>query len=177
MLYRGSKVIYVPTTLLAMHDVTTSLKTSICFDGRKNNIGTFYAPTKILIDVAFCRTLPRGELFSGIGELAKNAALLGGKHAEGFSRALSRDRINSEHGGSGEEFAIEDSMLITLLDLGIEAKMTVLAIDAYEKTHGMIFEYGHTVSHAIEKAYGDGVVPHGLGVTYGMLSSSYRWAS
>merc|ERR1712113_508479 len=52
-------------------------------------------------------------------------------------------------------------------------KMTVLRQDAYEKTHGMIFEYGHTVSHAIEKAYGDGVIPHGLGVTYGMLSSSF----
>jgi len=78
MLYRGSKLIYVPTTLLAMHDVTTSLKTSICFEGRKNNIGTFYAPLKILIDVNFCRTLPRCELFSGLGELAKNATLLGG---------------------------------------------------------------------------------------------------
>jgi len=173
MLFRGSKLVYVPTTLLAMHDVTTSLKTSICFDGRKNNIGTFYAPLKILIDVAFCRTLPRGELFSGIGELAKNAALLGGKHAEGFCNALSRERINGEHGGSGEEFAIDDSTLSMLLALGIEAKMTVLEKDAYEKTSGMIFEYGHTVSHAIEKAYGDGVVPHGLGVTYGMISSSY----
>lgn len=173
MLYRGSKLVYVPTTLLAMHDVTTSLKTSICFDGRKNNIGTFYAPLKILIDVAFCRTLPRGELFSGIGELAKNAALFGGKHAEGFCKALNPDRINAEHGGSGEEFAIDDTMLSTLLALGIDAKMTVLKVDAYEKTSGMAFEYGHTVSHAIEKAYGDGVVPHGLGVTYGMLSSSY----
>merc|ERR1712066_1176544 len=138
MLYRGSKLVYVPTTLLAMHDVTTSLKTSICFDGRKNNIGTFYAPLKILIDVAFCRTLPRGELFSGIGELAKNAALFGGKHAEGFCSALSSDRINSEHGSSGEEIAFDDNMLRTLLSLGIEAKMTVLMHDAYEKNSGMI---------------------------------------
>jgi len=173
MLYRGSKLVYIPTTLLAMHDVTTSLKTSICFDGRKNNIGTFYAQLKILIDVAFCSTLPRGELFSGIGELAKNAALLGGKHAQGFSEAMSSDRINSESGGSGDEFTMDDSTLSTLLALGIEAKMAVLKEDAYEKTSGMIFEYGHTVSHAIEKAYGDGVVPHGLGVTYGMLSSAY----
>merc|ERR1712217_971876 len=88
ILYRGTKVVYIPTTLLAMHDVTTSLKTSICHDGRKNNIGSFYAPIKILIDVAFCRTLPRDELFSGLGELAKNAALLGGKHSEGFIQAL-----------------------------------------------------------------------------------------
>lgn len=173
MLFRGSKLIYVPTTLLAMHDVTTSLKTSICFDGRKNNIGSFYAPLKILIDVAFCRTLPRSELFSGLGELAKNAALMGGKHAEGFRQALSSDRIRHESGGSGEEFTMDEKTLSMLLALGIEAKMTVLAKDAYERTSGMIFEYGHTVSHAIEKAYGDGVVPHGLGVTYGMLSSSY----
>lgn len=174
ILFRGTKLIYVPTTLLAMHDVTTSLKTSICHDGRKNNIGSFYAPIKILIDVAFCRTLPRNELFSGIGELAKNAALLGGKHAEGFVAALSKDRINNkENGGSGEEFAMDDAMLQRLLALGIDAKMSILLKDAYERTSGMIFEYGHTVSHAIEKAYGDGVVPHGLGVTYGMLSSSY----
>merc|ERR1712137_828725 len=93
--YRGMKLIYVPTTLLAMHDVTTSLKTSICHDGRKNNIGTFYAPLKILIDVDFCQTLPRSELFSGLGELAKNAVLMGGKHADGFREALSRDSINS----------------------------------------------------------------------------------
>merc|ERR1712061_640085 len=128
---------------------------------------------KILIDVSFCSTLPRGELFSGIGELAKNAALLGGKHAEGFINALSCERINGEHGGSGEEFTIDDRTLNGLLALGIEAKMTILKHDAYERTSGMISEYGHTVSHAIEKAYGDGIVPHGIGVTYGMVSSSY----
>lgn len=88
MLFRGSKLIYIPTTFLAMHDVVTSLKTSICYDGRKNNIGSFYAPLKTLIDVSFCRSLPRKELFSGLGELAKNAALLGGKHADGFVDAL-----------------------------------------------------------------------------------------
>jgi len=167
MFYRGSKLIYVPTTLLAMHDVVTSLKTSICFDGRKNNIGTFYAPLKILIDASFCRTLPRGELLSGVGELAKNAALFGRHHAEAFCEALSgEDR-------PGEDSLADEKVLAKLLALGIEAKMTVLLEDAYEKTSGMIFEYGHTVSHAIEKAYGDGVVPHGLGVTFGMLSSTF----
>lgn len=167
MLYRGTKLIYVPTTFLAMHDVTTSLKTSICFDGRKNNIGTFYAPIKIFIDVMFVKTLPRGELFSGLGELAKNAALFGGKHAEGLLSALSQDH------NSADDFAISDETLMNLLDLGVDAKMSILKKDAKERTDGMVFEYGHTVSHAIEKAYGDGVVPHGVGVTYGMLSSAY----
>jgi 3-dehydroquinate synthetase/thiamine kinase-like enzyme len=173
ILYRGSKLIYVPTTFLAMHDVVTSLKTSICYDGRKNNIGSFYAPLKILIDLGFCRTLPRKELFSGLGELAKNALLFGGTHVEGFVTALSKEQVNSAHGGSGDEFMMDDETLMTLTSLGIDAKMKCLASDAYERTSGMVFEYGHTVSHAIEKAYGDGVIPHGLGVTYGMLSSSY----
>mmetsp|Transcript_51814 Transcript_51814/g.80939 ORF Transcript_51814/g.80939 Transcript_51814/m.80939 type:complete len:722 (-) Transcript_51814:98-2263(-) len=167
MLYRGTKLIYVPTTFLAMHDVTTSLKTSICFDGRKNNIGTFYAPIKIFIDVTFVKTLPQGELFSGLGELAKNAALFAGKHAEGFCAALSKEP------SPGDAFVMDDETLMMMLNLGIDAKMAVLKIDAKERTEGMVFEYGHTVSHAIEKAYGDGVVPHGVGVTYGMLSSSY----
>merc|ERR1719223_2153334 len=171
--FRGTKVVYMPTTLLAMHDVVTSLKTSICFDGRKNNIGSFYAPAKILIDVAFCKTLPKDELFSGLGELAKNAALFGGSHAQGFADALSKESVDTRNGGSGEEFTLDEATLERLVHLGIEAKMAVLATDASEKTSGMIFEYGHTVSHAIEKAYGDGTIPHGLGVVYGMLSSSH----
>jgi len=173
ILFRGTKLVYVPTTFLAMHDVVTSLKTSICYDGRKNNIGSFYAPMKILIDVNFCSTLPRSELFSGIGELMKNACLFGGKHAQGMRDALSKERIDGENGGSGEEISIDMDTLQKLLRLGIEAKMTALMDDAYEKTSAMIFEYGHTISHAIEKAYGDGTVPHGIGVTYGMMSSSY----
>merc|ERR1712051_257234 len=131
--YRGMKAVYIPTTFLAMHDVVTSLKTSICFDGRKNNIGSFYAPLKILIDVGFCRTLPRKELFSGLGELAKNALLFGGKYADGFVAALSTEQVNAAHGGSGDELSMEDETLMTLVSLGIDAKMSMLATDPYEK--------------------------------------------
>jgi 3-dehydroquinate synthase len=179
MVFRGLKYVQLPTTLLAMHDVTTSLKTSICFQGRKNNIGTYYAPALILIDVAFCRTLPPAELFSGLGELAKNAAFFGAEHAEGFVEAMTRTRAG--HGlhpkrkvdGTEAPFHLEDETLERLVRLGIRAKMTILADDAYEKKFGMIFEYGHTVSHALEKAYGDGTIPHGLGVAYGMSCCAY----
>lgn len=183
MLFRGMKLVYVPTTFLAMHDVTTSLKTSICYNGRKNNVGTYYAPQKIIIDVGFCRTLPAGELFSGLGELAKNAALLGNEHVEGFVEALTDDKpgpssdVSQSEGSSPStsagDFNLDDRTMVKLVRLGIDAKMQILLEDAYEKQTGMIFEYGHTVGHALEKAYGDGTVPHGLGVAYGMLSSSF----
>ncbi|KAL9138992.1 3-dehydroquinate synthase [Amphidinium carterae] len=173
IVYRGLRLVYVPTTFLAMHDVVTSIKTSICHMGQKNNIGTFYAPEKILIDTSFCRTLPTGELFSGLGELCKNAALFGGEHYDGFVEALSKDSIEKGNGGSEEEFSLSRKTLIDLVRLGIKAKMDLLAEDAHEKKHGMVFEYGHTMSHAIEKAYGDGTVPHGLGVVHGMTACSY----
>ncbi|KAL9139786.1 3-dehydroquinate synthase [Amphidinium carterae] len=173
MVYRGMRLVYVPTTFLAMHDVVTSIKTSICHMGQKNNIGTFYAPNKILIDTSFCRTLPTAELFSGLGELCKNAALFGGEHYDGFVEALSKDSDEKSNGGSGEEFSMSRKTLVGLVRLGIKAKMDLLAEDAHEKKHGMVFEYGHTMSHAIEKAYGDGTVPHGLGVVYGMTACSY----
>merc|ERR1719352_2257887 len=99
--------------------------------------------------------------------------LFGAEHAEGFTAALSKEQVDAANGGSGEEFFMDDKTIETLISLGIKAKMDMLATDAYEKNSGMIFEYGHTVSHAIEKAYGDGTIPHGIGVTYGMLSSSY----
>merc|ERR1712066_845177 len=85
----------------------------------------------------------------------------------------SKDVVDAQSGGSGAEFSLPDDAILTLVDLGIRAKMDMLRHDAYEKTSAMIFEYGHTISHAIEKTYGDGVVPHGLGVTYGMLACSY----
>lgn len=172
ILFRGSKLVYVPTTFLAMHDVVTSLKTSICYDGRKNNIGSFYAPLKILIDMAFCKTLPAKELFSGLGELAKNALILGSQHARGFIAAFANEQAEEAQVGTGN-FKLSEKTLMTLVGLGIDAKMTQLQADPYEKTTAMIFEYGHTVAHAIEKAYGDGFIPHGIGVAYGMLSSSY----
>ena len=37
----------------------------------------------------------------------------------------------------------------------------------------MIFEYGHTVGHALELSYPAGALPHGLAICWGMLSCSY----
>jgi len=173
IVYRGFRLVYIPTTLLAMHDVTTSLKTSICHWGRKNNIGVYYAATLILMDLAFCRTLPQDELLSGLGELCKNAALFGGDHAAGFVGAFSKDLLNECCGGAAESLTLEDSDLIKLTRLGVRAKMDILCVDATENLQGMVFEYGHTFSHAIEKAYGDGRIPHGIGVCYGMLCCSH----
>lgn len=173
MLYGGVNLVYVPTTFLAMHAVVTSLKTSISCDARIDSIGSFYAPVKVLTDLAFCRTLSRIEIFSGFGELTRNAVLLSGEHASELKHALSREQIITQQGGSGEEFAADDETLANLMSLGIEAKMSVIHEDAYEKEDGMMFEYGNTMANAIRKAYGYRIVPNGLAIVYGMLCNSY----
>jgi hypothetical protein len=38
--------------------------------------------------------------------------LLGGEHAEGFIAALSKEQVDAAHGGSGEEFMMDDKTLI-----------------------------------------------------------------
>lgn len=173
LVFGGIRLVYVPTTLGSMLDVATSMKTSISMDGCKDNVGSFYAPTLIIIDVLFCRSLPRAELFSGLGELARIALLLGGDPADAFAQTLSKEEVDAQSGGSGEELTIDDASLLRLIRLGIGAKMAVIARDGREEGEAACFEYGNTIAHAIEKAYGDGVVPHGLAVAWGMLACSH----
>src|SRR5690606_22378373 len=71
LIYRGLRLCYVPTTLLAQNDVVPSMKTAINLADRKNNFGTFHAASLNAIDTQYLRTLPVDELQSGMGELIK----------------------------------------------------------------------------------------------------------
>ena len=72
--------------------------------------------------------------------------------------------------GEGKRAVREDG----LVKIGIKAKDHYLVIDPKEKTQAvMIFEYGHTTAHALERSYPDEVLPHGVAVCWGMLACSY----
>ena len=164
LIYRGIRLVHVPTTLMAQHDVITSLKTAVNLCGRKNNLGTYYASVLNLVDVGFLRTLPENQYMSGLGELCKNALILGGEHTEVFERVMHQWR----HEGVALAKHNEE-----LVKVGIKAKAGLLAVDAKEKTGAMIFEYGHTTAHALERSYPDEVLPHGVAVCWGMLTCSF----
>ncbi len=164
LIYRGIRLVHVPTTLMAQHDVITSLKTAVNLCGRKNNLGTYYSSVLNLVDVGFLRTLPKNQYMSGLGELCKNALILGGEHAEVFERVMQQWRRE------GVELTDHNEELVKV---GIKAKASLLAVDAKEKTGAMIFEYGHTTAHALERSYPDEVLPHGVAVCWGMLTCSF----
>jgi 3-dehydroquinate synthase/2-deoxy-scyllo-inosose synthase len=163
LIYRGLRLCYVPTTLMAQNDVVPSMKTAINLCNRKNNFGTFHAASLNIVDTRYLHTLPLDELRAGMGELVKNALVLGYEH---FTVA---ERMLDVHSRG----ALDDPRFAEIVEAGIRAKLPLLASDAREASAGMIFEYGHTVGHALELCYSPGVLPHGLAICWGMRCCSY----
>jgi len=162
LLFRGIRLVQCPTSFLNAHDAAaSSQKQAINHSGYKNIVGLFHTPTMALIDTSFYETLGATELKSGLGELTKNAALFGGKHYELMKKTTM---------AKGWRLSGEELVEATLVGLG--AKDMLLKIDPREKHLALLFEYGHTVGHALELT--DGVVTsHGEGVTIGMLAASF----
>ena len=68
---RGTRVVQVPTTLLAMVDSSIGGKTAIDTPEGKNLIGAFHQPTRIYMDLKFLQTLPEREFINGMAEVVK----------------------------------------------------------------------------------------------------------
>ncbi|MFO7302574.1 MAG: iron-containing alcohol dehydrogenase [Acidobacteriota bacterium] len=164
LIYRGLPLCYVPTTLMAQNDVVPSQKTAINLCNRKNNFGTFHPARLNVVDTRYLHTLPPAERRSGMGELVKNALILGGRDFEIAERML-----DAEASGA----PIDDGLYAEMVEAGIRAKLPSLAIDEHEATAGMIFEYGHTIGHALELSYPIGTLPHGLAIAWGMMGCAY----
>lgn len=158
---RGIKCINIPTTLLAQVDASVGGKTGINFNGLKNEIGTFSVPEKVMIDVAFLKTLPRRQVLSGFAEMLKHGLLRGGEH---LRRLLAMD---------GDIISAAD--FPALLKESVEVKEKVVTEDPKEKGIRKSLNFGHTVGHAIESvAIEKGAeLYHGDAVAYGMIAELY----
>jgi len=145
---RGIEYILVPTTLLAQADSCVGGKTSINLNNKKNIIGTFYPPSKIIIYTEFLKTLSNKDFLSGFGEIYKFKILQG--------------KIN--------EFNIEDDIENAILD-SLSYKISVLIKDEFDKGERKFLNYGHTFGHALE-SISNYKIPHGLAVIIGCMISS-----
>jgi 3-dehydroquinate synthase len=68
-----SKVIYIPTTLLAIVDATVGGKTGVNWGGAKNMLGVISHPTEIRINLHYLDTLPDRDFSNGLAEVIKMA--------------------------------------------------------------------------------------------------------
>lgn len=156
LLFRGIRLVHVPTTLIAAADSVASLKQAVNLSVGKNLLGCFHKPTAVLIDLNFLQTLPAAQIRSGMYEIIKNALTVATENIPLLESGLKPDANYS------------DAELMVIVEAGLLAKQKVMKADKCERKEALIFEYGHTVGHAIELA-AEGRVPHGEAVGLGMI--------
>ena len=154
VLFRGVDWKFYPTTLLSQCDSCIGSKSSINVANYKNQVGTFYPPKQIVVDVSFLKTLSNDQILSGLGEAIKVHYLDPLKRHENIEQDYQLALCNQ----SAMEQLIYKSLLI---------KKDIIQQDEFDKDYRNIMNYGHTFGHAIE-AVTDYDIPHGIAVTLGM---------
>ncbi|MGI8847892.1 MAG: 3-dehydroquinate synthase [Candidatus Dormibacteria bacterium] len=156
-LARGTAWITVPTTLLAMVDSAIGGKTGVNLAAGKNLAGAFWQPRAVLADPTVLDTLPRRELLSGLGEVAKYAMI---DPSEELPAILD--------GALPRLLAFHVESLALIIERCAGMKAAVVTADSQEQGLRAVLNYGHTVAHALEAVAGYGELTHGEAVAAGM---------
>lgn len=140
--HRGTPVVHVATSLLAMVDAAIGGKTGVNLPQGKNLVGAFWQPSAVICDLDFLSTLPDRELRCGLGEVAKYHFLTGDDLL-----ALSLDERVSRCVGIKGSFVEQDER---------------------ESGKRAFLNYGHTLAHALETV-GQHQLAHGEAVAIGLI--------
>jgi 3-dehydroquinate synthase/2-deoxy-scyllo-inosose synthase len=159
LLFRGIRLVHIPTTLLAMSDSVLSLKQAVNTTAGKNQLGTFHAPQFVWADLGYTKSLPPSEIRSALCELVKNVL------------AIAPDRYDWAAARLRPDAGYTTWELAELTAFCIDAKQQVMAGDPRETGPAMALEYGHTIGHALELLTPGGL-PHGLAVGMGILAAA-----
>ncbi|WP_406739523.1 iron-containing alcohol dehydrogenase (plasmid) [Streptomyces sp. NBC_00853] len=159
LMYRGLPLVHLPTTPVSAFDSVLSAKQAVNLTHGKNLCGTFLTPSLVACDLAWLETVPRDQMLTGVAEMAKNVLCVTPRETERFLESVTQIERDPQ------------SSLRALLEIGISAKAPFLEIDPKEKEEALVFEYGHTVGHAIEFA-SQGCITHGEAVGWGMLAAA-----
>lgn len=151
---RGVLVIQVPTTLLSMVDASVGGKTAVDLAHGKNLVGAFKQPALVVIDPDVLRTLPAGEMASGMAELIKHGVLAD----EGLYIAL-------------EAGAPDEGDWARWIARSLQVKIDVVEEDPFERGRRAVLNLGHTVGHALEQLSGYSL-RHGEAVSIGLVAAA-----
>lgn len=158
----SKRVIFVPTTLLAMADACVGGKTGVNYPPYgKNQVGSFYFPEAVFVSQEWLRTLPEREFLGGLAECLKHAILAG--DAE-LLKSLATTRKNKE---------LTEAQLSKVTQL----KVDVVNNDPTEKGQRAILNLGHTLAHALEAVSQDyqpsDSIHHGEAVALGLVYATF----
>lgn len=154
---RGIELQLVPSTWLSAIDSAHGGKNALNLNGIKNQLGTFYMPSKVWIVKELLTLQPQVRAQDAWGEVIKIGLIQGGNLWRQVKSASPSD-LNG---------------LLRLLPRLIEAKMRVVRKDPLEKSgFRQILNLGHSVGHVLESAL---KIPHGIAVLHGIFFS-LRWS-
>ncbi|MBX3044348.1 MAG: 3-dehydroquinate synthase [Candidatus Kapabacteria bacterium] len=156
---RGTNLILVPTSLLAMVDAAIGGKNGINHNEIKNSIGCFKIPDYILISIDFLDNLPDKEVRNGIAELIKISLVANAILFEILSE-LSVLNIT--------DFKKQPN-LKSIIELAVDTKIEIVSQDLYDNGIRHILNFGHTIAHALELR---NEISHGQAVAYGIYAAA-----
>ncbi|MFM8563176.1 MAG: 3-dehydroquinate synthase family protein [Acidimicrobiia bacterium] len=144
--HRGTPVVHVATSLLAMVDAAIGGKTGVNLPDGKNLVGAFWQPRAVVCDTDHLATLPAAEMRCGLGEVAKYHFMSG-----------------------------LDLLALPLVDRIAEcARIKAAIVSSDEREGGVraLLNYGHTLAHALESAGGHELA-HGEAVAIGVVFAAH----
>ena len=155
---RGTAVVQLPTSLLAMVDAAIGGKTAVNLSSGKNLAGTFHQPAVVVADTRTLSTLPEREYRSGLAEIAKY----------GFS--LDPPILDILEAGRERIAARDPDLLEELVARSAGIKAGIVAEDELDlEDRRAILNYGHTFGHALELDGGYETWLHGEAVSVGLV--------
>ncbi len=154
--HRGIPWIQIPTTLLAMVDSSIGGKTGINTPLGKNMLGAFWQPLCVVADTHCLQTLSQTQRINGLIEALKIF--------------ITCDKKKFLMTKQCYKAALTDSpqLLEKIIYQAIQLKAAVIQKDEREENIRMILNFGHTISHAIER-FSNYSLPHGYAVGLGIL--------
>lgn len=146
---RGIDFYNIPTTVLSQVDSSVGGKVAVDMGSYKNIVGAFHQPKAVVIDPDVLSTLPVRHIHNGLVEALKMGLI------------LDADLIS--------EFEKETPDIEKIITRSIDLKRIIVEQDEKEAGLRSILNFGHTIGHAIESAYGLNTYLHGECVAMGML--------
>jgi 3-dehydroquinate synthase/2-deoxy-scyllo-inosose synthase len=160
LLFRGIRLVHMPTTLLSMSDSVLSLKQGVNSCLGKNHLGTFYGPALVWNNLDFLATLPADEIRAALCEMIKNVLAICPELYDDVASRLRQDAV----------YDLE--VIAKFIEVCVQAKTSVMHHDPFERCEALVLEYGHTVGHAAELLT-DGRLRHGFAIGVGMLAAAH----
>jgi 3-dehydroquinate synthase len=160
IIFRGIKLVLIPTTLLAQLDSAADVKQSVNSALVKNSIGSYKAPDVIVIDPLFLKSLDDRKIRTGLGEAVKH----------GFAQDM--DFVEYILTCDKRDLNVLQKIITKTISLKIEHWENSPTIWNDSKQIERLTHLGHTTAKVLEMIDID-YLTHGEAIAHGMVIEAY----